>query len=417
MGVFPTRICPPYLCVERGKLSNTAEVVVIGGGAIGCSIAYYLAKKGAKVVVIEKSKGLCSGASGANQASCPVQIFKSPVLELVKESLKLYRNLSEEIGYDVEYESTGSLLCSVDEEQYPEVEKHARSLRRSGVDAHLIEGDKLRELEPGLGKDVIVGIEEQESGIMNPFKLSYGFAYAARKLGTKFFLSTEVKKIKISKGNITSVVTDEGKINTNFVVNAAGAWSPEIGEMLGLSIPIKPQRGQILVTEPVLLNKRWRYILDADYLTTAFNAEAVKKSKDLRIKLGVAGSYTQENTGNWTIGSSRDFAGYDNRVTMQTIKYLAKRAIRFMPNLNDVNCIRIFAGFRPFCYVDGLPILSKVDNPSGFVIATGHAGEGITLAPITGKLISELITEDRTSIPIDAFTFSRFKTKKVGREK
>lgn len=80
-----------------------------------------------------------------------------------------------------------------------------------------------------------------------------------------------------------------------------------------------------------------------------------------------------------------------------------------MPNLKDVNLIRIFAGLRPFCYVDGLPILDKVDNPSGFVIATGHAGEGVATAPITGKLISELLTENRTSMPIDAFAFSRFK--------
>jgi sarcosine oxidase subunit beta len=122
----------------------------------------------------------------------------------------------------------------------------------------------------------------------------------------------------------------------------------------------------------------------------------------------VAGSYVQENTGNWTIGSSRDFAGYDNRVTMQTLKHMAKRATKFMPKLKDVNCIRTFAGLRPFCYIDGLPILSKLNNPQNFVIATGHEGKGITLAPITGKLISELIIEDRTSLSIDAFSFSRF---------
>ncbi len=398
-------------------MNKTADVVVIGGGVIGCSIAYYLAKKGAKVILIERKKGLCFGASGANQGGAPVSLFESPVLELALESLKLYRNLSEEISYDIEYQNTGHLLCSVNEEQYPDMEKHAQNLRKSGVNVHLIDGNEMRELEPGLTADVIVGIDEQESGLLNPFKVNHGFAYAARKLGTEFFLSTEVKKFGVNKGNIMSVVTDRGKITTNFVVNAAGAWSSEIGKMLGLTIPIKPRRGQVIVTEPIPLNEKWRYISDADYLTTAFHAEAVKKSKDPRMKLGVAGSYAQENTGNWTIGSSRDFAGYDNRVTMQTVKYLAKRVIKFMPKLKDVNCIRMFAGLRPFCYVDGLPILSKVDNPSGFVIAAGHAGEGVTLAPITGKLISELVTENRTSMPIDAFAFSRFKTKKVGREK
>ena len=396
--------------LKGAKLNKTADVVVIGGGVIGCSVAYYLAKKGTKVIVIEKREGLCFGSSGRNNGGCPVSPFESPVLELVRESLKLYKNLSEEIGYDIEYQNTGFLMYSKNEEQYPDMERKAQNLRRSGVNVRLIEGKEMRELEPSLAADVIVGIEEQEeSSLVNPFKVNYGFAHAARKLGAEFLLSTEVKEIEINKGTITSVITDRGKIKTNFVVLAAGAWSPEIGKMLGLTIPVKPQRGQIIVTEPVPLNEKWRFLEEAVYLTTAFDAEAAKKSKDPGMKLGIAGAFHQNNTGNWTIGSSRDLAGYDNQVTMPTVKYLAKRAIKFMPKLKDVNCIRMFAGFRPICYMDGLPILSKVDNPSGLVIATGHAGDGVTLAPLTGKLISELITEDRTSIPIDAFTFSRFK--------
>jgi len=395
--------------VRREKLNKTADVVVIGGGLIGSSAAYYLAKKGVKVIVIEKKGGLCFGASGANQGGCPFQIFTSPVLELVNESLELYKDLSEELGYDLEFQNSGSLICSVDEEQCSAVERHYQIFREKGLNVRLIEGGKIQELEPSLGKDVVIGVEEQYSGIVNPFKVTYGFARAARKMGTEFILSTEVKNIETNKGKITSVATDRGKIETDFAVNAAGAWSPDIGKMLGLTIPVRPQRGQIIVTEPVPLNKRWRYILDADYLTTAFNAEKVAKSKDPRIKLGVAGSYIQANSGNWTVGSSRDFAGYNNKITVQTLSYIAKRIIKFMPQFADVNFIRAFAGFRPFCYVDGLPILSKVDNLSGFIIATGHAGEGVTLAPITGKLISELIIENRTSIPIDAFAFSRFK--------
>jgi len=390
-------------------LNRTADVVVIGGGLIGSSVAYYLAKKGVEVTVIERSEGLCFGASGANQGGCPFQIFTSPLLELVNESLKLYKDLSEEIGYDLEYQNSGSLICSVDEEQYPAMESHYEIFRKKGLNVRLIEGEEIQELEPSLGKDVVVGVEEQYSGIVNPFKVTYGFARAARKMGAEFILSTEVKNIETNKGKITSVATDRGKIETNFVVNAAGAWSPDIGKMLGLTIPVRPQRGQIIVTESVPLNKRWRYIFDADYLTTAFNAEKIAKSKDPRIKLGVAGSYIQANSGNWTVASSRDFTGYNNKVTMQTLSYMAARIIKFMPEFADVKFIRAFAGLRPFCYVDGLPILSKVDNPSGFIIATGHAGEGVTLAPITGKLISELITENRTSIPIDAFAFSRFK--------
>jgi len=288
------------------------------------------------------------------------------------------------------------------------MEKHFQNKQREGINVRLMEGHQLRKLEPTLGEDIIVGVEEWDGWMVNPFKVNYGFAYAARKLGTEFLFSTQVKKIERDKERIASVITDREKIKTDFLVNAAGAWASEIGEMLGLAIPVTARRGQIIVTEPVPLNKRWRYILDADYLTTAFDLAAVEKSKDPRIKLGVAGSYVQEKSGNWTIGSSRDFAGYDSRVTMQTLKYMAKRVVKFVPKLKDVSCIRTFAGLRPFCYGDGLPILSKIENPQNLVIAAGHAGEGMTLAPITGKLIAELITESRTSLSIDAFSFSRF---------
>jgi len=390
------------------RVNRTADAVVIGGGIIGSSIAYYLAKRGVKVIVVERKPGLGFGASGANQGGCPFQLFTSPVLELITESLKLYKNLAEEIDYDIEYYNSGSLVCSVDENQRPAMEKHSLAFQQKGFNVRLVEGKEIQELEPILGKDVVVGVEEEYAGIVNPFKLTYGFARAAQKMGAEFILSAEVKNVETSGGRVIAVITDKGKIKTSVVVNAAGAWSLEIGKMIGLDIPIIPRRGQVMVTESLPFNRRWRYILDADYLTVAFDSEKVAKSKDPRIKLGVAGSYVQADSGNWTIASSRDFVGFDNKVTIQTLSYMAERVIKFMPKLADVNFIRAYAGLRPFCYTDGLPILSKVDNPSGFVIATGHAGEGVTLAPITGKLIAELITEDKTSMPIDAFAFSRF---------
>jgi len=388
-------------------MNKTAEVVIIGGGLIGSSVAYYLAKKKVPAVLIERKEGLCSGASGANQGGCPLQLFTSPVLELITESLKLYKNLAEEIDYDIEYYNSGCLIGSVDEKQRPALEKHSLAFQQKGFDVRIVEGKEIQELEPVLGKDVVVGVEEEYSSLVNPFKVTHGFARAAQKMGAEFILSAGVKDIETSRGRVTAVITDKGAIKTDVVVNAAGAWSSEIGRMVGLDIPVIPQRGQVIVTDSLPFNRRWRYILDADYLTIAFDAGKVAKSKDTRIRLGVAGSYAQADSGNWTIASSRDFAGFDNKVTMHALSYMAERAIKFMPRFKDVNFIRAYAGLRPFCYTDGLPILGKVDNPSGFVIATGHAGEGVALAPITGKLISELITEDKTSMPIDAFAFSR----------
>jgi len=392
-------------------LNKAADVVVIGGGVIGCSVAYHLAKRGAKVTLIEKREGLCLGASGSNQGGVPVALSlpESPLLGLIRESARLYKSLSQEIGYDVDYEQTGLLICSVDEKQRPHFEKHAQKMQEKGVNIRILEGDEIRKLEPVIGDDVVAGIEEWESGTVNPFKVTHGFAYAARKMGAEFLLATNIYKIEIKENRITAVVTDKGRITTDYIVTAAGAWSPEIGQMVGLTIPVKPQRGQIIVTEPLPFNERWKYICDADYLSIAFNAEAAAKSTDLRTRLGVAGNYVQKNTGTWTIGSSRDFAGYNNQGTMEATSYLAKRMIKFLHKYKEVNCIRTYAGFRPFCYADDHPIISKVDNLSGFLIATGHAGKGVTLAPLTGKFISELITENKTSMPIDALCFSRFK--------
>lgn len=144
--------------------------------------------------------------------------------------------------------------------------------------------------------------------------------------------------------------------------------------------------------------------MDADYLSPHTGHQ---ETTGLRTKLGVIGGFIQENTGNWIVGSSHE-PTYDKAVTVQTLVLMARRAIEFMPMLKHVNCIRTFAGLRPRCYVDDLPILGKVASLSGFIIATGHLGAGVTLAPITGKLISELIIENKTSLPIDAFAFSRF---------
>ncbi len=389
-------------------MNKNADVVITGAGIIGCAIAYFLAKEGSKVIVVDRKPGLCFGASGANQGGCPVQLFEPPVLALAVESLKLYQSLSDELGYGVEYDNSGSLLCGVDEEQYPLLEGHAQKIREAGLDVRLVGGDEIRKLEPIFGEDVIAGVEDLSSAVVNPFKVTYGFALAARKLGAEFLVATEVRGIEVEQGRVTSVVTAGEKIKTETVVNAAGAWAPEIGKMVGLTIPVRPQRGQIMVSEPLPLNRKWRYILDADYLTTAFDREKAEKSGDVRLKLGVAGSYIQGKSGNWTIASSRDFAGYDTRVTIQTLSHISARVLKFMPKFKEVNLIRAFAGFRPFCHADGLPILGKVAEPAGFIIATGHAGEGVTLAPITGKLIAELITRGKTSMPIDAFAFSRF---------
>ena len=402
----------------KGKLNRTAEVIVIGAGIIGCSVAYYLAKKGLKVIVIEQNQGFCFGASGSNMGGLFYQLPESPICGFVREGIKLFENLSEEIDYNVEYERFGHLIVIDDEEQYPGAVKRVESMRTGGVNAQLLEGNEIRKLEPSFfGDNLIAGVADWESAGVNPFKVTYGFARAARKLGASFLLSTKVRKIETDKKDkIMSVVTDRGKIEAKFIVNATGAWAPEIGEMLGISIPIRPLKGQLLVTEPVPLNKMWRAIGSPVSQWATRSQKTVEEDKDPVFGTGGRPILQQESSGNWLVGTTHECA-CDNRVTMETIRGLARGAVKLIPKLKDVNCIRAYAGLRPHCYVDELPILGKVDSLPGLVLATGHASEGLMLAPLTGKLISELITENRTSMPIDSYSFSRFKNEKFNQTK
>lgn len=382
---------------------KSTDVVIIGGGIIGASSAYYLSKSGLDVVIIEKDE-LCSGASGANQGGCPVSLFKPPLLELALESRRLYTRLDRDLEYDIELDESGLLICALERKYQYLLEHHLSVILEKGVKAKLLQG---KELKKSSYNKVSSAIESQEDLIVNPFRLFFGFIYASKNNGTKVYTNTRAENIKIRNGTVHSIVTDKGEIQCQFVVNAAGVRSVEIAKMVGLEIPMKPQRGQILVTEPVPLSE-YRYLIDAEYLTTAFDEGGVADKTSERLGLGVASSLAQEPTGNWTIGSSRDFAGYNKRTSLTTLTHIARRATKFIPEFSDINIIRTYAGLRPFCYKDGFPILGKVDEIEGFIFATGHAGEGVALAPVTGKLISEEIIQGKTSIPVDQFRFARF---------
>mgnify|MGYP001062548402 CR=1 FL=1 len=383
---------------------NADKVVIVGGGVIGCSTAYYLAKEGVDVTLFEKCE-LVSGASGANQGAVAAQIYDPPLLDLVLGSQKLYKGL-EELPIDFELDKCGSMVCATEKQQLPVLREHSKKLRRSKVNVKLIEGDRLRKLEPSLSTEILEASLCSEDFMVNPLKLTHAFAEAAKTLGSKINTYTQVNKVVLKNGRVDSVVTDKGKVITDCAVISAGAWSPLIEGIGDLRLPIRPQRGQLFVTD-AMPPSRFRLILDADYLTTSVCSDSTRKSGDPRIRRGVASVLSQTKSGHWLIGSSRDFAEFDNRTALPDLKLIASRSLKFLPYLRQVNVLRTFASFRPYSG-DDLPILGKVPNVEGLFLATGHCGNGVALAPITGKIITEIITKDKTSIKIDEFNCSRF---------
>jgi sarcosine oxidase subunit beta len=387
-------------------MNSSAHVVVIGAGVVGCSAAYFLAKRGVDCTVVERAPGLCYGASGASQAGCNF-FYESPVLNrLAQESARLYRTLSDEIGYDIGFTIESRITCGITEEQIPYLQKRVIQLEKNGLEARLLNGDEIRKLEPSIGQNVIIGLENK-SGTVNPFKLNYGLGRAAKNLGVNFLFNADVTGIELDQSKVNALITNRGKIKTEYVVNAAGAWASEIGKMVDIEIPIRPRRGQIIVTEPVRLNQTWRRIVDAHFLTTVLSTTQ-NKTDNPWLRLGVAGALYQDFSGNWTIGASHDYPGYDTSLTLETLKYIAKRAIEFLPYLKSINCIRMFAGLRSFCSADGMPIIGKAEKFPSMLFASGHAGYGIALAPVTGKVISELITEGCSLLALEDFSVDRF---------
>lgn len=380
-------------------LPRKAEVVVIGGGVIGSSIAYHLAKKGLKVVVLEKN-GIASGTSGACEGLILLQSKKPGVhLKLALESAKKFHNLKNELDYDIEYRNNGGMVVIENKEEFKAMEIFVEKQKSIGLEVSLLDKDKAIEKEPALSHDILGSTFSPLDAQVNQIYLSYAFINSAKNLGAEIYTHTEVTGIKLESNKIRLIETTSGEIETEIVINAAGVYSPEIGRMVNLDIPIKPRRGQLLVTEavPKILNG---VLISAKYIAAKFNPNLAKIE-------GEGISIEQTASGNLLIGSTREFVGMNKNTTPEGINSIAKHIIMLFPQLKEINIIRTFAGLRPYT-PDGLPILGKVKGIEGFIMAAGHEGDGIALSPITGDLIAELVVEGKSSIPLDEFKLERF---------
>ena len=378
---------------------KSADVVVIGGGIIGTAITYFLSRQNINVILLDKSE-IASGSSGACDGAVVMQTKKPGVhLKLALESHTLLNRMQDFLPVPIEYEKNGGLIVIETEDEKAAMNQFVEAQRLAGLDVELLDHKQLRGLAPHLSDHLIGATYSHLDSKINPIALTLGFAMGAKQRGSEILTGTEVLDIEVEGRQISAVVTAAGKIETRMVVNATGVYAPEIGRMLGIEIPIKPRRGQLLVTEvrPALL-KPW--LGSANYIAAKFNP---KLAKD-----GAGGvSIDQTQNGNLLIGATREFVGFDKRTTVEGLKKIASRAVRILPDLKHTHLIRAFAGLRPYT-PDGLPILGKVEKIKGFIMAAGHEGDGIALSAITGKLISELVLEGKTDVALDSFNLKRF---------
>jgi glycine/D-amino acid oxidase-like deaminating enzyme len=353
-----------------------------------------------RVLLVERD-GLAAGSSGACDGLVLLQSKKPGVhTSIAIESVDALERLAAELPVDVEFRRAGGLVVI---ETGPEREAMARFVadrRLEGVEVSLLDPSQARDLEPCLSSEIFGATFCAAEGQINPIALTHAFAAGAAQMGALIVQGECVREIKLSGGAVSGVVTDKETYGTGTVVNAAGVLAPEVGRLVGLDIPIVPRRGQLLVTGamPPILD---RCLISAGYIAAKFDPTVARGES------GGGVSIEQTMSGNFLLGSTREFVGFDRRTTLAAFRGILERAVRIIPRLRGCMIIRSFAGLRPYT-PDGLPILGRVDAVPGLVIAAGHEGDGITLSAVTGELISELIVDGRAHMPLDEFRYERF---------
>ena len=378
---------------------QTADVVVIGAGVIGSSIAYQLSKRKIKVVLLEKEE-LLAGSSGA----CGGMIFlqsKSPGdhLKLALESARRFCHLEEELETDIDYKNNGGMIIVENKAELETLKQIIEKQKETGLAVCLLDQKQAVELEPCLKTDILGSTFSPLDAQVNTIALTFAFVNAAKRLGTRLYTDTKAIGIGQKFQRVNSVKTSRGEIETETVVNAAGVHAPQIGELLDLKIPIKPRRGQLLVTEAVVPIIS-RCLLSAQYICAKFDPDLEKTG-------GGGVSIEQTSNGNLLIGSTREFVGFDRNTTYEGMKYITRHIARIIPKIKDIQIIRAFAGLRPYT-PDGLPVLGHTHAVDGFIMAAGHEGDGITLSPITGEIIADLIVDNKTDFCLNGFKLERF---------
>ncbi|QQK77728.1 FAD-binding oxidoreductase [Salicibibacter cibarius] len=390
-------------------MSNTnTDIAIIGGGIIGAAIAYYLGKAGHTVTVIDRGD-VASGTSSKCDGNI-LAIDKDPGFDsqMSLQSQNLVKELSEELTLPFEYRNPGSILVCESEQEMEAAEKWVQLQKDAGLSFRMLDREDIHQESPYFSDHLPGGLECASDATVNPYLLTYALMEEAMNFGCQLRTHTEVTDIQHLNDGCFNINTTDGAVHTQKVVNAAGVWAREIGAMVGLEIPIYPRKGHILVSsrsQPVGERK----MMEFGYLMSKFGGE--RQVDEETERYGVALVFEPTESQNFLIGSSREFIGFDSAVNHRVVQAIARRAIRFYPGIEDMLMIRAYTGFRPWTE-DHLPIVSKVDDIPGFYVAAGHEGDGISLAAVTGKLVSEMINEKKEMIvPPEPLSLQRFQKK------
>jgi glycine/D-amino acid oxidase-like deaminating enzyme len=378
-------------------LSQTADVVVVGAGAVGAACAYFAARQGIRVHVVERGQ-IAGGTTSACEGNLLVSDKEAgPELDLALYSRDVLRNELAEHGRLWEFEAKGGLVVSATESGTDALADLTARQRASGIEVTDLDGTQLRDYEPHISPALRAGAFYPQDAQVQPILLAGHLLRLARDLGAVVQTNTAVTRILRNGDHVTGIQTSAGAISTGAVVNAAGPWAGVVAELAGVQLPIMPRRGFVLVTEPLPLTI-FHKVYAGDYVANVLSSDE-----------GLQTSPVVEGTASGTvlIGSSRERVGFDRTVSLPVLAQLAAKAIALFPMLASVKVMRSYLGFRPYC-PDHLPVIGHDPRAPGLWHASGHEGAGIGLSVGTAKLLIQALGGQPTDLDLSAFRPERF---------
>ncbi len=369
------------------QVGQAPDLVVIGAGAIGCAIAYYAARAGLKVTVIESRKmgGQGSSVAAGLIAPSPQISNDGPFAQIALASLALFPSLRDEIlaetGVDIQLDPRGTLHIATTDEEAQSFKHALPEQQRLGLDVRWLSAQEALSLEPTLSPTILGAIYNPSEGQLNTTNLLKGYIAGAERHGAQFARAT-VNGLLTDKSRVIGVTSRGQKINAGHIVLATGAWTPYAEQWLHVPIPIRPQRGQ-LATVRHLAPIPHRIIFYNDiYVTPKGEHEAL-------------------------IGAANDFPGYVQTTTTAALVQLLTQGSEILPDLASASLGTMRAGLRPRT-PDKLPIIGPVPGWEGVSIAAGHNSNGLLLSLITGQIITAMLNRSTSPIATTPHQLERF---------
>ena len=365
------------------------DVVIIGGGIQGLSLAYYLARDGSQRVVVFEKNYLGSGASGRNGEMIRSAFGSREWIGLWDKSLQLWENLAAELGFNVMFTRHGYLVLATNPEEFEGCRRNKETQQEFGLATSILDAEDVAKLIPAINPDMVAGgLLQTNAGFARHDAAIWGYAQAARRLNVDIFPFTEITDIVVKSGRVQAVKTSRGDVETRTVVNAAGAHDQKISQMVRLELPTVAHRVELMVTEPL-----------KPFLPKAVSAP------------GLLCYMHQSARGEFIGGAERDdfVPSTSMKNSLGTTCAIAAKYVRLFPRLAGVRMMRQWTGLISQT-PDHAPIIGPVPEVEGFVLSVAWSGYGFMGGPGGGKALSEYIITGEAPPEIRPFNAQRFKT-------